>query len=605
MILRIRSSEQSSVNKKLFALPLIVGVAGIAAVSSSGAVSAASLTDNLEISPAYQKYMADKNSGLGDKWVLIPNKYNFKPGVAEGRGNGTELPSSYNLIEAGYKTPQKNQGGDGDCWAYATTTAMESYMKKNMGVSIEFSPKQLDYIVTPSTEYGTFLSQKYGANREIGTAGSFILASIGLRSDYVLDREDVFFARMKANDSELANYQSFKQYNDVHTILAPVSNFKAYTKPMSRDQILGDKAEYLVDGFEWINKNDPDAVAKIKEKVYTKGAMYVGTFAPETENCWDENSDTIIDRDVNTCGSENGHAMAIVGWDDNHSYKKPDGTTGTGAFIVQNSYGQDSLFSDYGINSADDYIEFLREGGALDNISQGVIQQIHDAIAPVIENWDADETIYLAYDFEKGNNGTIEFAAITSMVKNDFDKVYDMTQATTEAKDGTFLNFKMKGQGEQDLTAVGLDLLAAQSRSINFTIGVDSNNDGISEYDQPLTFGAAEAGRRVAKLDRPIHVSGDFTLMVSAEGYGLTADNDGTISALAYTGGPAASPDTIPVPKTGSDITVPNTGLSTNDDNGVKFGGIVATLVGILTIVATAIAFKNRHRLHKIKFDKN
>ena len=233
MKLKIYSDERSSTARRFFALPLIMGVAGIAAISNYGAVNAASLTDNLEISPAYQQYMADKNAGLGNKWVLIPNKYNIKAGAVEGRGNGAELPSSYNLIEAGFATPQKNQGRDGDCWAYATTTAMESYMKKNKGVSIEFSPKQLDYVMSSNTKYGTFLAQKTGEGRELGEGGSFALSSLGLRSEYVSDREDVFYARMKANDSGLTNYKTFKQYNDIATILSRVFEVPAYTKPMS------------------------------------------------------------------------------------------------------------------------------------------------------------------------------------------------------------------------------------------------------------------------------------------------------------------------------------------------------------------------------------
>ena len=606
MKLKIYSNKRGFRAKRTFAtLSLVVGLIGVAAVANSSAASAASLKDNLVINPVYQQYMRDVNAGLGSKWVLIPDKYVIAGNIEAGRGGGVSLPTTYNLTTDGYATTQKNQGGDGACWAYATTTAMESYLKKNKNVTVEFAPKQLDYAMTSATEYGTLLANKYDVHRNLGDGGNFLIASIGLRSDYIVDREDVFYARMKANDSDLANYDTFRKYNDFNTMFG----FGPYTKSMSKSQIFGDRAEYITDGFERIDKQDPDAITKIKEKVYTKGAVYVGTYAPETEGCWDATTNTVIDRGT-VCDSQSGtalgdesshgHAMAIVGWDDGYAYTDPvTNTTKTGAFVVQNSHGKTSLFNDYGI-TPERYMDILREAGALEGKTEAEIQTITTDVTSVINNWDAHEFVYLGYDFEKSENvGTIDFASITSMTKNDFRQAYDLTKSTVELKNNK-LHFKMRSDNEQDISVIGLDLMIPVGQ-IEFKVGIDINNDGVSDYDQNISFGTVESGRKTVQLTNPLPVSGDFTIIVAApDNVTLRSDDDLIVSPIVYT---VEASDSIVVPNTGG-IDAPNTGEITNDDSSMKFGGIVVTMVGIMTALSTGIIFKNRKHLHKVGFER-
>lgn len=606
MKLKIYSNKRGFRAKRTFAtLSLVVGLIGVAAVANSSAASAASLKDNLVINPVYQQYMRDVNAGLGSKWVLIPDKYVIAGNIEAGRGGGVSLPTTYNLTTDGYATTQKNQGGDGACWAYAITTAMESYLKKNKNVTIEFAPKQLDYVMTPATKYGTLSADKYGVNRSLGEGANFLIASIGLRSNYVVDREDVFYARMKANDSDLANYDTFRKYND----LSMMFGFGPYTKSMSEAQIFGDKAEYITDGFERIDKQDPDAITKIKEKVYTKGAVYVGTYAPESDGCWDATTNTVIDRGT-VCDEQSGtavgdevgrgHAMAIVGWNDNYTYTDPaTNTTKTGAFIVQNSHGKTSIWNDYGV-TAERYMDILSEAGALEGKTEAEIQAIAAGAATMINNWNAHEFVYLGYDFEKSEDtGTIDFASITSMTKNDFQQAYDLTKSTVELKNNK-LHFKMRGNSEQDISVIGLDLMIPVGQ-IQFKVGIDINNDGVSDYDQNISFGAVESGRKTVQLTNPLPVSGDFTIIVAApDNVIFRSDDEYIVSPIVYTTEASGS---IVVPNTGG-VNAPNTGEITNDDSNMKFGGIVVTMVGIMTALSTGIIFKNRKHLHKVGFER-
>ncbi len=585
--------KDSSRLGKRFAVSLALGAISVAGFTNVSAASAKSLNEGVIINPVYQQYLQDKNAGLGDNWVLIPNQYITPANVEAGRG-GVDLPSSYNLVTSGYATTQKNQGGDGACWAYATTTAMESYMKKKKGTTIEFAPKQLDYVMSPLTKYGRFLKSKYNIDRGVGDGGNFLIANLGTRSDYVVDRENDFYSRMKANDSTLANFDTFNKYNDFSVMF----DFDKYNKTMSEAQILGNKAEYVVDGFEHYSRMDADVIAKIKQKVYMDGAVYVGTYAPETEGCWDAATETVIDKGT-VCDSRSGHAMAIVGWDDNYTYN--DGTRGAkrGAFILQNSHGKSTMFSDNGI-TAEKYMDLLRETGALNGKTDAEIQTIATQVADMINNLNRHEFVHLGYDFEtSASSGTIDFAAISGISKNDYQNVYDMTKATVTAKDGKLL-FRMSGDGDQDVTAVGVDLLAAQNTEMKMKVSVDIDNDGVGEYFQNINYGPMDAGRRTVNLDSPAPVSGDFTIIVESEGFELIAGNDNTISVMAYTK-PAS--DYVLVPDT-SGVGAPNTGNYIESSDNTKFNGVMATLGIVVVALSVGTILKNRKYIHKVKFDK-
>lgn len=573
---------------------LAIASIGAFGVGTGNSVSALEPLENPTISPVYQQYLNDVGAGRGSEWKLVPDKYVSHAFEAGGKG-GTQLPESYSLIDAGFGTALKNQGGDSICWAYATVTAMESFIKKNEGVDVELSAKQLDYI-TASTKYGKKAKDMFGVQRELGSAGNAIHSAVGLRSGSALNKEDAFFAKLKANDSNLKDYNSLNEVNNYGTMF----NFPAYNHEMSEEQILGDKAEYLMDGFTFIDENDPDAISKIKEAVYTKGAVYVGTYAPGIEDCWDSTNKTIIDRGLSTCGKENGHAMAIVGWDDDYTYRVPGTTTDKkGAFLLQNSYGKSSLFEDYGM-TADSYMEVLQNMGTLDGKSQDEINEMKQIVTQIINNFDAYEYIHLGYDFEKSSeNATISFMTIDSVKKNDYDRVFDATDATVTVDNGRLV-YSVHSDDVYELSSVALEFLATMTVKVPFAVGIDYDGDLKSDVAGEFVYDAGESGRKVIKFDDPVVVDGDYNIIVDAyslsskyntTNYALVEGNDLVISPIVYANNVEA-------------IAVPDTGASTSESSAAKYAGIVAVAMLVaLPIIGTVVA-KNRKAFHRVKFNR-
>lgn len=167
-----------------------IGMVGLGGIALGGSASAMRISDGLRVNPDYEKYVQDVKAGNGSNWNLIPEQYVVDV-VEGGKGGGVNLPARFSLKD-NYATTLKNQGGDGICWAYAMTTAIELNLKKTQGIDVEFSPKQLDYLMA-STKYAKYVENSFGTTRELGSGYNFTLGSIGLRSQYAPTLENVFF----------------------------------------------------------------------------------------------------------------------------------------------------------------------------------------------------------------------------------------------------------------------------------------------------------------------------------------------------------------------------------------------------------------------------
>ena len=572
---------------KLAAVVGAIGLGGV--VLNNGNVLAESFYDSVTVNPVYQQYMADVAAGNGKNWRIVPAKYIASSSLT-GRGGDAELPNSYSLLDS-YATTLKNQGQDGDCWAYAMSTAIESNLKKTQGTSIEFSPKQIDYMFA-STSYADYIESKYGAEpREIGDGGNFYYARIGLGSQYLPVEENVFFKKMQANDEILKdNYSSFREYNDYSAMYG----FGAYDEEMAVSDILGE-TNYTVTEFSYYDGGTSDLVERIKQDVYNTGAVSVSTYAPETENCWDEDSKTIIDKGAGVCNVEMGHAMSIVGWDDNYSYKDGD-TTKQGVFILQNSWGKSSIFEDYE-TSADDILDYYEEIGFFEgkdpdgnDWTDASIAAWKNEFRDDVDSFDAMETVYLGYDFETTSSSTINFGAITKVQKNTWDNIYDETMLDSVSYGDT-----MKDSWEidelQEVNAASIHLFVPQRNEITFNIAIYGENSGDEAATTSITFAAGESGQKFVELEEPISVSGKITMVISVDDYVFEEGDDSIVLARAYA--------------VNDDIAVPNTGLFTGEDGFSRVGGVVVIAFALATGLFGIYTYKNRrHLFHKINFGR-
>ena len=495
-----------------------------------------SLSDSMVINPAYEEYLADVASGNGEKWELIPNKYISATQDSGFRMYGTDggasnLPASYSLRESGYSTKIKNQGADGICWAFAITSATESYLLKHNISQTELSPKQMDYLYATGTPHDTYISSIFGedTHHNLGDGYNFILASAGFSSGLTPVAENSFFDVLKTNDSALANYDSWRNYQDYNQLMMFLgSEVEPYTESMEYSEVTSVKNDYIITEFTYYEASS-DVLDIIKQSIYENGAAYVGTVAPGTRNCFDESTKTIVDRGNLTCGAENGHAMTVVGWDDNHQYTDPsDQSTKTGAFILQNSWGESDLLARYNIS-----YDGLVADGMIDPsvLTDEQIQEIKDAIA----NYDTYETVYLAYD-AAGHGGMTDFGLIQEVKANDYDTIYNVAMgdqfegsAVGDNANEAIYTYST-GTATQYIDSVALSNFDVPFIfDVTFKLSIDNGN-GFEDLNGDVVVEKNLLGvQRVVKLSEPIEVSGDFklklTAFVGSNAANITEDN--------------------------------------------------------------------------------
>ena len=256
------------------------------------------------------------------------------------------IPNSYDLRNVdgkNYVSPVGNQGSLGLCWTFSTTGAAESYLLKKGDTSYNssstlFSQRQIDYATANNgikdykSEYKSFI------DRGLGDGGNFFVSTVAL-----------------ANGVSLYNSNNFKAYSDTD-----------YEKMELMDVLSYSKSDYEVNGtinmpINAYRASDDNLTAdeKVKRENYLNsvksylmkyGAAYVSTYMGCSHNDSTLNS-TLID--AYACSFTGGHAMSIIGWDDDIEYKYcvsnnqhysynsncSEVVSGKGVWIIKNSWG--------------------------------------------------------------------------------------------------------------------------------------------------------------------------------------------------------------------------------------------------------------------------
>lgn len=256
------------------------------------------------------------------------------------------IPNSYDLRNVdgkNYVSPVGNQGSLGLCWTFSTTGAAESYLLKKGDTSYNssstlFSQRQIDYATANNgikdykSEYKSFI------DRGLGDGGNFFVSTVAL-----------------ANGVSLYNSNNFKAYSDTD-----------FEKMELMDVLSYSKSDYEVNGtinmpINAYRASDDNLTAdeKVKRENYLNsvksylmkyGAAYVSTYMGCSHNDSTLNS-TLID--AYACSFTGGHAMSIIGWDDDIEYKYcvsnnqhysynsncSNVVSGKGVWIIKNSWG--------------------------------------------------------------------------------------------------------------------------------------------------------------------------------------------------------------------------------------------------------------------------
>ena len=260
---------------------------------------------------------------------------------------GAEL-DNYDLRDYSIVTPVRNQGSLGLCWSFAVSSVMETYIMKttrttyNADTTQLINERQLDYATSSNgikdydNEYVSFYK------RNVGSGANFYIATVALANGVgVVDYgwkayDDTDTEPMELH--EVLNYSN-SLYEVNRTINAPGFDPSHYTTTEARETAR----------LQHINF--------IKQRIENYGSAVVSTYY--SNRCLHKegsDSNPVLDVHANCYDKLDGHAMTVVGWDDNYEYDYcadnrnnfahiddlsgcKNVVSGKGVWILKNSWG--------------------------------------------------------------------------------------------------------------------------------------------------------------------------------------------------------------------------------------------------------------------------
>lgn len=204
-----------------------------------------------------------------------------------------DLPSSYSSKDLGYTTPVRTQIG-GSCWAYAVTSVLETRLKLDNAYTQQLSPMHLYF--TATREHGFDLKDFLG----------YFTSWRGAKAekDFPETTKSQDFAEYDAKAKTVAGVNGVMLFDgsDRYTIQAAIYQYGS---------VLGN----YVNNYDFHNTT-------INNDGSISDAYY-----------WDVN-------DEDSSGS--GHAVCVVGWDDNYpktKFNEANQPNENGAWLCKNSWG--------------------------------------------------------------------------------------------------------------------------------------------------------------------------------------------------------------------------------------------------------------------------
>ena len=301
-------------------------------------------SNELYLNPQYVQYLTyseEEKEQIGDIPVSMIIDYSIRD-----EAKNITVPSKYDM-RGSFVTPVRDQGKLGVCWTFATAGVAESYLLQNdEQITIEspklISERQIDYVTSRNgikdykSEYVSFI------NRSLGDGGNFYISTIAMANGVSLfnsssfkEYDDTDLSKMELSD--VINFEK-SEYEVNSTINFPRNNLRESTSILTEEE-----------------KETRDSYLKeVKQNIMTNGGAYVGTYMDSSCQYTDANLNNLV-IDVYNCSAQGGHAMQIIGWDDNLEYsycadtKSHNADTskctnvikGKGVWILKNSWGDE------------------------------------------------------------------------------------------------------------------------------------------------------------------------------------------------------------------------------------------------------------------------
>ncbi len=272
------------------------------------------------------------------------------------------LPSSYNSNDLGYTTSVKKQSYN-DCWAYASLAVFESKLLRS-GFSIDnMSENHLNAWATLRSN-GTGWVRQYTNDGYGVTALGYLTAWQG-----------------GAFESDIGSLD--------------------ITKIQYGDDVDTTKARFGVTSVRYLSKDEPD---EIKREIMENGGVY--TSYSHSAKCYTSDKLSYYMPTTYT-GSYAGHAIEVVGWDDDYSLNNFQSVNdalpeNNGAWLIKNSWGDNNSLGGYFWMSYEDKYVFSTK--YLPSYSIGSVQEI-DESTKLVQN----EIFGATYEFGYVNNDEITY----------------------------------------------------------------------------------------------------------------------------------------------------------------------------------------------------
>lgn len=281
---------------------------------------------------------------------IIRSKFN---NILKGKTAG-EIESKYNLAEH-IDINVKDQKKSGACWAFASTSILETYMAmKNNNIFDTYSPSHMDYTMARNS-FSDGVNEK-GFNRYVNDGGNSSIAGAYYASGKgaVLE-EDIPFIDGHPNsngigyDHEADKIELDRINQDVSKVVKSYKMFPDIYKVKSGTEIKY-RSNNSTSGYTSYTEAEVEAVRKeMKQFIKTNGAITASMLAALDYYNLEEVQSGKTDKYAVYCATSTlkapNHSVTIVGWDDTFSkdnFKSSSKPVHDGAWIILNSWGTSS-----------------------------------------------------------------------------------------------------------------------------------------------------------------------------------------------------------------------------------------------------------------------